>query len=45
MVYKYLKIIEDVCRDYNLVNDQVIDICKKFLSKKELADYLFDRLV
>lgn len=41
MVKKYFKILEQVFRDYNIFDDEIMDICKNFLSNKEFTDYLF----
>ena len=41
MVKKYFQILEQVFRDYNIFDDEIMDICKNFLSNKEFTDYLF----
>ena len=41
MVDKYFQILEEVFRDYNIVDDQIVEICKNFLNDQEFTDYLF----
>ena len=42
MVNKYAQILEEVFRDYNIVDDQLVNIAKNFLDDKEFTDYLFE---
>jgi hypothetical protein len=45
MVANYFKVIEETFRKWNIVDEQIIEILKNFLTNEQFVDYVFKLLV